>query len=98
MNDGRDLNRLVMEAAAAHLPRGQLKRVEIEPYINSVDAEGLSVTLVMADDAPPEPDGDEILDVILAISDRLAEAGETRVPSFAFVSDKELAHLGDPDT
>jgi hypothetical protein len=92
--DGSDLNRLVMEAADAHLPDGHPKRVEVEPYISSVDAAGLRVTLVIADDSPLEPDDDEILNVILAISDRLAESAEIRAPSFAFASDKELAHLG----
>ena len=93
-----ELRRIVFEAVAAYVPRGTLERVEVEPYINSVNEVGLRFTLVMSDDEPSAGEGDAIIDAMLVASDRLAEAGETRVPTFVFVTDRELADSGEPDT
>jgi len=98
MLDTGNLSQIVFDAVAAHMAPGLVQRVDVEPYINSVDQEGLRLTIVVADDEPSANDGDVILDAMLAASDRLAQAGESRVPTFVFATDNELAHSGDPDT
>ncbi len=94
----QELNRLVFETASAHMPPGLLRRVLIEPYVNSADADGLRITAVLSDSDATPLSGETVLDVLLAVSDRLAEAGETRDPTVSFATEEELAHSGDPDT
>jgi hypothetical protein len=94
----QELNRIVFETAAAHMAPGQLRRVIIEPFVNSGDEIGLRITAVLSDSDPSPVSGDTALDVLLAVSDRLSEAGETRQPAWSFATEEELAHSGDPDT
>lgn len=98
MLDGPKLRRIVFDSVAAHLPPGKLERVEVEPYINSVNEEGLAVTVVVANEEKLPGNGDTVLDIMLEVYDRLQEAGETRFPVLSFASEEELAHSGDPDT
>jgi hypothetical protein len=97
MLPAHDLDRIVLDTVAAHMPAGRLKRVIVEPYINSVQEEGLRITIVTEDDDPKPIGGDVVLDTLLAVSDRLAESGETRTPTLYFATTEELAHSGDPD-
>lgn len=92
------LRQMVFETAAAHMAPGRLRRVLVEPFVNSADEVGLRITAVISDADPAPVAGDTVLDVLLAVSDRLAEAGETREPTLSFATEEELAHSGDPDT
>jgi hypothetical protein len=93
-----DVERIAFDAVAAQLAPGKLKRVDVKPFINSVNEEGLQLTIVVSDDNPPMRNGKTVVAIMVGASDRLAEAGETRDPTFRFATESELAHSGDPDT
>jgi len=98
MVEDQELRRIVHDAVAAHMPAGKLERVAVESYLNSVNEEGLNVTIVIPDDDPLPIDGQGVLDIMLEVFDRLQEAGETRFPVLSFASEDELAHCGDTDS
>lgn len=98
MHAMQDVERIAAEAISAHIPSDRVRRVSAEPYLNSVDQEGLQIGSVIGDDDPLPPDGDTFLDIMLEVSDRLSAAGENRVPTLNLTTEDELAHLGDPDT
>ena len=92
-----DIDRIVLDAASAHIPAHELRRVSVEPYINSVEQEGLQIMVVLAGSSPSLKDGRTLLDTMLEVSDRLALAGEPRAPVLTFATEDELAHSGDTD-
>jgi hypothetical protein len=98
MLQDQELTRLAFTAAAARLPAGALRRVEVEPYLNAVDEEGVRFTVVLANDEERIFSSPAVADVIFDVGEKIAEAGEERMPSFIFTTEDELAHSGDPDT
>ena len=97
MDAMQDVERIAAEAISAHLASGRVRHVTAEPYLNSIDQEGLRIRLVIGDDDPLPTEGDTVLDIMLEVSDRLVSAGEHRTPMISLITEEELAHIGDPD-
>lgn len=97
MDAMQDVERITVEAISAHLADGRVRRVTAEPYVNSIDQEGLRIRLVIGDEDPLPTDGNTFLNIILEVSDRLLNAGEHRVATLNLITENELAHIGDPD-
>ena len=97
MVQAADIDRVLYDAASARLPAGRVLRVSGEPYLNSVNEEGLRVTIVLADHTQENLDGDTILDTILQVSARIHTAGDDRVPMLIFTTEEEQAADGDED-
>lgn len=93
----QDVERIAAEAISARLSSSRVRGITAEPYVNSVDQEGLRIRLVIGDDDPLPSDGTAFLDLMLEVSDRLSAAGEHRVPTLNLITEDELAHIGDPD-
>jgi hypothetical protein len=92
-----EIHRIALNAALAHIPPGHVRRVMVEPYINSVDEVGLKVTIVLPDEDEFGVDGETVGETLLAIHDDLDAAGETRIPSVWYTTEKQMAETGDPD-
>ncbi len=93
-----EIHRIALNAALAHIPPGHVRRVMVEPYINSVDEVGLKVTIILPDEDVHGVSGEVGLETMLAIHDDLDAAGETRIPTVWYATEKEMAESGDPDT
>jgi hypothetical protein len=93
----QDIERIVRDALSAHVSSSRVRRILVAPYVNSVEQEGLRITIVIAEDDPLPGDGSTLLDILLEVSDRLSAAGELRLPTLSYASEEELAHSGDPD-
>ena len=92
-----DIERIVGQAVATHIPAERVRRMTAEPYVTSMDQEGLRVTLVISDDDDLPNDGSTLADTLLDISDRLFAAGDHRVATLHLITEDELAHIGDPE-
>jgi hypothetical protein len=97
MDAMQDVERIASEAISAHISSERVRHLKAEPYLNSLDQEGLRIRLVIGDDDPLPADGNTFLDILLDVSDRLSFAGEHRVPTLTLITEDELARIGDPD-
>jgi hypothetical protein len=93
-----EIQRIVLAAALANMPAGHVRRVMVEPFINSADDVGLKVTILMPDEDEHGVDGESGLETMLAIHDDLDAAGETRLPNFWFTTEKSMLESLEPDT
>jgi hypothetical protein len=98
MLSSSEVERVVQKAALAHLPVGQVRRVMVEPYVNYLDEVGLKITIVLPDGDVLPVSGDAALETLLAISDDLDAAGETRSPNVWYTTEREMAEIGNPVT
>jgi hypothetical protein len=97
MLDRTELHQIVSAAATAVLGNGRVGAVRIEPTADSEGRDALRVMLVLAPGSLASISGDKALDTIVAIQNRLLEAGEDRFPIIQFATEEELAESDSPD-
>jgi hypothetical protein len=99
MSDELELEKVTQistEVARANLGPGNVVRVQSEPTTDSQGKEALSILIVIAPDVVDTFNGDEVLDTLVQISDRLLEAGDERFPIIEYATEEELADVDSP--
>ena len=86
---------IARDVATANLTRSRVSDVVMEPTIDSEGREALRITIVIKPGAADKINGDDALDTLVQIQDRLREAGEERFPIVEYATEEELAESGD---
>jgi len=84
------------EVAKANFGAQNVVRVESEPTADSEGQEALNLLIVIAPGVMEAVDGDEVLDTLVQIVDRLQEAGDDRFPIIEYATEEELADIDSP--
>lgn len=90
MLDSQAITQIARKVASAQVAAG-LERVVTEPATDSEGNEALRITLVLKPDAAKKLTGDEALDLLVAIQQKLRAAGEERFPIVEYATEQELA-------
>lgn len=91
MLENRQIIQIITDTANANFAPAGVKRVELEPTIDSTGSEALRVTIVIESEAGFHPTGDILLDALVRIGQNLDAAGEGRFPIVDVVTEEELA-------
>jgi len=71
-------------------------RVESEPTIDFYGKEALDVLIVIAPGVADGLSGDDVLETLVQISDRLLRDGDERFPIISYATEEELADNDSP--
>lgn len=97
MLDRSEIIRIVDEVARANLrPVTSVTEVLTEPATDSLGHEALRIIIVIKPGAAARFDGDDVLNTLVQIQDRLHAAGEERFPIVEYATKRELQNSGDP--
>lgn len=96
MLDLQKVTEISTEVAKAHFGAQNVVRVESEPTTDSDGQEALNLLIVIAPGVIETIDGDEVLDTLVQIIDRLQEAGDERFPIIEYATEEELADIDSP--
>jgi hypothetical protein len=96
MLDLEKVTQISTEVAKANFGLQNVVRVESEPATDSAGQEALNLLIVIAPGVMEAIDGDEILDTLVQIVDRLQEAGDDRFPIIEYATEEELADIDSP--
>jgi hypothetical protein len=88
---------IVQSAVTKRTPAQALERVLAQSSIDSGGEAGLRVTLVFRNLQDAELDGNQALDLLVDVHDRLLEAGEERFPILQYTTEKDLKLADKPD-
>jgi hypothetical protein len=91
------INEIVGEVATAYLTSEIVDRVISEPSVDSAGNDAVKITIVIKPDAIERLKGDPILDALLAIHDKLNEAGEERFPMVHYATQAELDEVDESE-
>lgn len=96
MLDSDIIKQFSAEIARTNLGADNVVRIESEPTVDSQGKEALSILVVIAPDVVDTFTGDEVLDTLVQICDRLLEAGDERFPIIEYATEEELADVDSP--
>jgi hypothetical protein len=88
---------IVQSAVTKRTPAQALELVLAQSSIDSGGEAGLRVTLVFRNLQDAELDGNQALDLLVDVHDRLLEAGEERFPILQYTTEKDLKLADKPD-
>ena len=92
------INEIVAEVATAYLTSEIVDRVISEPAVDSSGNDAVKITIVIKPNAIERLKGDPVLDALLAIHDKLSEAGDERSPMVEYATQAELDEVDDPES
>jgi hypothetical protein len=84
------------EIAKANFGAENVVRVESEPTTDSAGKEALGILIVITPALEENLNGDDLLDTLVQINDRLLEAGDERLPIIGYATEEELADSDSP--
>lgn len=84
MIDNKKIVEIAKAVASDKLVSTPAKSVSAEPFLDSNGEEGIKITITISSDEIDQIDGEEILNTLLEIGDRLSDAGEERRPSIRY--------------
>ena len=90
MDDMRQIERIVTQATASTLPPASVVRVQAEPTVDWVGEEGLHVLIVVDEKALGKLSGNEGLDTLHEVQERLRAAGEDRFAYLSYATAQDL--------
>ena len=79
---------IISKAIETSLDRRLVRRVMVEPSVDSEGDAALDVTIVLDDS---DPSGTEAITILVAIRDALSAAGDERFPIIEYTTEDELA-------
>ena len=79
---------IISKAIETSLDRRLVRRVMVEPSVDSEGDPALDVTIVLDDS---DPSGTEAITILVAIKDALSAAGDERFPIIEYTTEDELA-------
>ncbi len=83
------------EVAKANLSQSSVETITSEPASDSEGREALRITIVIKPGAAAKLDGDQLLDTLVQIQERLRSEGEERLAIVEYATKKELQESGD---
>src|SRR4051812_35332965 len=98
MLETEQIARIAHEVAAANLGSTIVDHVTSEPTTDSEGEDALRITIVIAPGSPNLLNGDQVLDTLVQIHDRLWGAGEERFSIIGYATTDELLERGDPES
>lgn len=90
----QQIDEIATQVARRRLPRRDFQRVMTEPTTDSLGEEALHITIVLGDDAIRQLTGDEVLDLLVELQDKLQAEGDERLPLVRYSTEHEMA-VGD---
>jgi hypothetical protein len=91
MLDSQRITEIAGEVARKQVAEANLERVVSEPATDSEGNEALRITLVLKPEAARKPTGDDALDLLVGIQQKLRAEGEERFPIVEYATEQELA-------
>lgn len=93
-----DVEREAVEVARKNFGPKRVTRAIAEPAVDLDGDDAWRVTIVLADDAAVDAiSGDEVLDNLVQIHERLRQKGDERLPIVHFATEEELQKSDDPE-
>jgi hypothetical protein len=96
MLDMETIKQFSAEIAKANFGPENVVRVETEPTVDSYGKEALDLLIVIAPGVADAFTGDDVLDTLVQISERLQRAGDERFPIISYATEEELADIDSP--
>jgi hypothetical protein len=96
MLDMDTIRQFSTEIAKASFGPENVVRVESEPTTDSQGKEALDILIVITPGLEDNFTGDDVLDTLVQISDRLQRAGDERFPIISYATEEELADIDSP--
>jgi hypothetical protein len=94
----KDVEREAVDVARKNFGRERVTRAIVEPMVDLDGDDAWRVTIVLTDDAAVDTiTGDEVLDNLVQIHERLRERGDERLPFVHFATEDELAEGDDTE-
>jgi hypothetical protein len=87
----QQIDEIATQVARRRLPRRDFQRVTTEPTTDSLGEEALHITIVLGDDAIRQLTGDEVLDLLVELQDKLQAEGDERLPLVRYSTEHEMA-------
>lgn len=98
MLDTTAISRIVTQTVDANTTPNSVRRVMIEPAMDSEGKDALRITIVITPEAVTQLEAGPIVDTLVQIQDRLREAGEERFPIIYYSTEEELEEVGDSES
>jgi hypothetical protein len=92
MLNNQKILEITKDVAHTRVNDGNLERVVIEPATDSEGHEALRITLVVNPEAARKLTGDEALDLLVGIQQKLRAEGEERFPIVEYATEQELVN------
>jgi hypothetical protein len=96
MLDMDTIKQFSTEIAKANFGAENVVRVESEPTVDFHGKEALDILIVITPALEENFNGDDLLDTLVQISDRLQRAGDDRFPIISYATEEELADIDSP--
>jgi hypothetical protein len=96
MLDMDTIKQFSTEIAKANFGAENVVRVESEPTEDSQGEEALNILIVIAPGVVENFTGDDVVDTLVQINDRLLDAGDERLPIIGYATEEELADIDSP--
>lgn len=93
-----EIIRIVGDVAKVKLVESPIERVISEPATDWTGGDAVRITIVITPEAVDRLSGDSVLDNLVEVHNRLAQAGETRLPMVEYATEQDLAYSGDPES
>jgi hypothetical protein len=96
MLDMETIKQFSTEIAKANFGAENVVRLESEPTEDFYGKEALNILIVITPALEENFNGDDLLDTLVQISDRLQRAGDERFPIISYATEEELADIDSP--
>lgn len=83
------------QIASANLTGTNISKVISEPFTDSEGRDALRITIVLKPDAVAKIGGEQTLNTLFEINERLQLEGEERFPIIEYATEEELKESGD---
>lgn len=93
-----DIERDALEIARKNFGAGNVVRAEVYPWVDSDGDDTWRVLIVVDPKIVDTISGDVVLNNIIELHNRLAEAGEDRMPFLQYATVEELMQSDDPES
>jgi hypothetical protein len=90
MLDTQRIAEIAREVARTQVAEAVLERIVMEPAIDSEGREALRIILVLKPKAVQKLTGDQALDVLVGVQQKLEAEGEERFPIVEYATEQEL--------
>ena len=88
------IEQIAADAARKQVAAGGLERVLAEPATDSDGKEAVRITLVVTPKTATSLTGDQALDLLIEVQNRIQEAGDERFPIIEYATEQELLSGG----
>jgi hypothetical protein len=97
MLDGPQIQKMMKQIAAGIFPVDQLLEVASKPMLDVDGDEGISITLVMTDEAAQSMTGDQITALLRNLREGLLREGDERFPLVSYATPSDRGDETDED-